>query len=115
MRNRTTTPESATPTCWQREAPSACLRIELPDGTQNLLSYGHFVTATLTRSESGLEIIRISFSSHELEIEGRGLRDLLLGLQDFAVKWIRTAPARYQPSPVDAAGIVSSIKITTAE
>ena len=118
MKNRsiaTETQTSATPVCWQREAPSACLRVELPSGELHLFSYQHFVTASLQRSEAGGETVRITFSSHELDVEGRGLRELLLGLQDFAVKWLRAAPDRYHTLPVSAEGIITGIRITVAE
>jgi len=106
---------SAIPACWQREAPSACLRVELPSGEVHLFSYQHFVTASLQPADGGVEAVRITFSSHELHFEGRGLRELLLGLQDFAVKWLRTAPDRYRTLPVNAEGIISAIRITVAE
>ncbi|MDB5439709.1 MAG: hypothetical protein JWM33_2136, partial [Caulobacteraceae bacterium] len=78
MRTRSTTtlPDSVTPTCWQREAPSACLRVEMPSGELHLFSYQHFVTASLKRSEAGTETLHIDFSNHELQVEGQGLRDL---------------------------------------
>src|SRR6059058_4204007 len=41
------------------------------------------------------EILRLTFSSHDVEIAGRNLRALLLALQDFAVKWLRSMPERY--------------------
>ena len=118
MKNRSTATEpqtSATPACWQREAPAACLRVELPSGEVHLFSYQHFVTASFQRDDAGGETVRITFSSHELDVEGRGLRELLLGLQDFAVKWLRTAPDRYHTLPVSADGIVTAIRITAAE
>jgi hypothetical protein len=113
MITRSTSHETATastPTCWQREAPSACLRIELASGEIHLFSYQHFLTAALKPGDGGTETVRITFASHEVEIAGRGLRELLLGLQDFAVKWVRTPPARYAAAGAD--GMVSSIQIT---
>jgi hypothetical protein len=118
MKNRSTATEaqtSATPACWQREAPSACLRVELLSGEVHLFSYQHFVTASLQCNDAGGETVRITFSIHELDVEGRGLRELLLGLQDFAVKWVRPAPDRYHALPVSAEGIVTGIRITMAE
>jgi hypothetical protein len=112
-RSTTTAPDSVTPTCWQREAPSACLRVEMPSGELHLFSYQHFVTASLQRSATGIETLRIDFSDHELQIEGRGLRDLLLGLQDFAVKWLRPAPGRYLPAQMD--GVITAIQIAAVE
>ena len=118
MRNRSTITESSTaaaPTCWQREAPTGCLRVELQNGETHLFSYQHFVTASFKRDDVGTETARVSFSSHELEIEGRGLRELLLCLQDFAVKWVRTAPERYHVLPGSADGVVTAIRIVPTE
>ena len=118
MRNRSSFTESqspATPACWQREAPTACLRVELSCEETQLFSYQHFVTASLKRDDAGGETIRIIFSSHELDIEGRGLRELLLGLQDFAVKWVRTVPDRYRALPLETSGFVTAIRVTASE
>lgn len=113
--NSTDFPQSPTPACWQRETPGACLRVELPSGEAHLFSYQHFVTASLKRSDTGVELLRVTFSSHELEIEGRGLRELLLGLQDFAVKWLRPAPERYQPIPAEAEGAILAVRLAAIE
>ena len=104
---------SRVPACWQREAPSHCLRVELPSGELHLFPYQHLVTASLERTEKGSEILRIAFSSHNLEVEGRGLRDLLLSVQDFTAKWLRAAPERYQS--VDTNCLILAIRIAAVE
>ncbi len=116
MKTRTASESSAAmmPTSWQREAPCPCLRVELASGEMHLFSYHHFVAASL-RGDAGAELLRISFSSHELDVEGRGLRELLLGLQDFAVKWLRTAPERYRHLPAGTDGMITAIRITAVE
>jgi hypothetical protein len=81
--NRPSVPPA--PTCWQREAPCACLRIETPGSEAQLFPYQHLVTASLNHIESS-EILHLTFSSHDVEIVGRNLRTLMLALQDFAVK-----------------------------
>jgi hypothetical protein len=101
------------PTCWQREASSACLRIETADGQIHLFPYGQLVTVSLTRTKDG-ETLRITFATHDVEITGRNLRELLHGLQHFAVKWVRATPQRYQLLGNQEAGAVSNIRITAA-
>jgi hypothetical protein len=98
------------PTCWQREAPSACLRIEISPRESYLFPYQHLVTASLHQSEE-TETLRLAFSLHDVEIKGRNLRTLLLAVQDFAVKWIRAMPERYHALEAGEHGIVSSIGI----
>jgi hypothetical protein len=92
LENNTSPPA---PTCWQREAPSACLRVETSDGEVHLFPYGQFVTASLVRAEDS-EAMRITFATHDVEITGHNLWELLHVLQDFAVKWVRVFPKRYQ-------------------
>jgi hypothetical protein len=96
MKNRnsteTTTPTVTSPICWQREAPSACLRIELLNGEIHLFPYTHLVTARHSRTADDTETLHITFSTHEVQVEGRALRDLVLGIQDYAVKSLRSVP-----------------------
>ena len=73
------------PACWQREAPCACLRVETPPRESHFFTYQHLVTASLSHNDQA-ETLRLTFSLHDVEIEGRNLRALLLALQDFAVK-----------------------------
>jgi hypothetical protein len=98
------------PTCWQREAPCACLRIELSGSEIHVFPYQHLVTASLIHKE-GVEVLRLAFSSHDVEIGGRNLRSLLLALQEFAVKWVRVMPHRYHQLEAAENGVVSIIKL----
>jgi hypothetical protein len=98
------------PTCWQREAPCACLRIETAGNNAYLFPYQHLVTASLIQAEAG-EILHLAFSSHDVKIAGRNLRALLLAFQDFAVKWVRAMPERYQGLEAGEYGVISSIRI----
>src|SRR4051794_26056656 len=75
-------------TCWQREAPGACVRIELSPRETYLFPYQHFVSASLKLGDDQSETLHLAFSSHDVEITGRNLRGLLSALQEFAVKWL---------------------------
>ena len=110
--NRRTTPSA--PTCWQREAPCACLRIEASPHEQQFFPYQHLVTASLS-GEDDAETLRLVFSSHDVQIAGRNLRQLLFALQDFAVKWIRPVPPRYQALGNEGEGMIFSIRIIEAQ
>jgi hypothetical protein len=102
------------PVCWQREAHSACLRVETSDGDSYLFPYGQLVTASLARAEDS-ETMRITFATHDLEITGHNLCELLWALQEFAVKWIRAVPKRYQSLDNTKACKVTNISITAAD
>ena len=103
----------ATPACWQREAPCACLRIETSPRESHLFPYQHLVTASLTSADQ-IETLRLLFSSHDVELQGRNLRTLLLALQDFAVKWLRTMPERYEDLETGDGGVITGIQIEEA-
>ena len=99
-----------TPECWQREAPCPCLRVETSCSDSHVCPYQHLITASLARAGE-TETLRLSFSSHDVELQGQNLRTLLLALQDFAVKWIRAMPERYHALEPGENGAVSSIRI----
>jgi hypothetical protein len=90
------------------------MRIETSSRDSHLFPYQHFVTASLSQSDQA-ETLRLTFSLHDVEIEGRNLRGLLLAIQDFAVKWIRAIPERYHRLALDNDGIISRIRVTEAE
>lgn len=103
----------ATPACWQREAPCPCLRIETSPNESHVFPYQHLVTASLTSAEH-TETLRLFFSSHDVELQGRNLRTLLLALQDFAVKWLRTMPDRYEGLGTSDGSVITEIHIAEA-
>ena len=98
-------------TCWQREAPGACIRIELSPRETYLFPYQHFVSASLRFGDDQSETLHLAFSSHDVEITGRNLRGLLSALQDFAVKWLRPIPQRYHGLEPADDGLISCIRV----
>ena len=98
-------------TCWQREAPSACVRVEISPRETYLFPYQHLVSASLRLGDDQSETLHLAFSSHDVEITGRNLRGLLSALQDFAVKWLRQIPQRYQPLESADDGFISCIRV----
>ena len=103
----------ATPACWQREAPCPCVRIEKSPNESHVFPYQHLITASLTSAEQ-IETLRLLFSSHDVQLRGRNLRTLLLALQDFAVKWLRTMPERYEGLETGDGGVITGIQIEEA-
>jgi len=94
--------------------PSPCLRVETSPSESHVFPYQHLVTASLT-SAGQIETLRLLFSSHDVELQGRNLRTLLLALQDFAVKWLRTVPERYQDIEIGDGGVITRIRIEDAK
>ena len=101
---------SSAPACWQREAPCACLRIEISAREMHILPYAQLISASLISTDDS-ETLRLTFSAQDVEIIGRNLRALFLALQDFAVKWVRAMPQRYQQLEAAENGVVSCIHI----
>ena len=92
-----------------RLPPPACAS-KLQTAQIHLFPYGQLVTASLSRTENS-ETLRITFASHDVEITGHNLRELLHILQDFAVKWVRASPERYQMLGSPETGRVAKIRI----
>jgi hypothetical protein len=114
MRHRSETDkrtETIAPTCWHRESSCTCLRVEISATESHLFPYQQFITASLAR-ENATDVLRLAFPSHDIEITGRNLRELLVALQEFTVKWVRIVPERYQSVMSNEPLIVSSIRIT---
>jgi hypothetical protein len=82
-----------------------------PSGSEtHLFPYQQLVTASLIQ-ESQTETLRLVFATHEVQLGGRNLREMLHALQDFSVKWVRLVPERYQSTIGIESGIVTSIRI----
>jgi hypothetical protein len=79
---------------WENNPQAQALRVDFQNGAFFVLPYSHFAFAHLQR-EGDNEILCVTFSSHEVRVHGRNLRELGLALQKLGVDWIREAPARY--------------------
>jgi hypothetical protein len=79
---------------WENNPQAQALRVDLQSGAFFVLPYSHFAFAHFQR-EGDSETLRVIFSSHEVRVNGRNLRELGLALQKLGVDWIREAPARY--------------------
>jgi hypothetical protein len=53
--------------------------------------------------------IHRTFSNHEFQIEGHNLSDRVLGIQDFAIKWLRPVAERFHSVVPNREGVISSI------
>jgi len=83
--------------------------VEISGTEAHIFPYQQLVTASLVHAHAE-DVLRLAFSSHDIEITGRNLRELLVGLQDFGVKLLRIMPERYQSATTT--GFISSIRIT---
>jgi hypothetical protein len=86
--------------------------VEISGTESHLFPYQQLVTASLVRQDA-IDLLRLTFPSHDVEITGRNLRELLVGVQEFEVKWLRAIPERYQPAGSESAAILT-IRISGA-
>ena len=79
---------------WESNPQAQAVRVDLQSGVFYVLPYSQFAFAHFQRDGEG-ESLCVTFSSHEVRLTGRNLRELGLALQKLSVDWIREAPARY--------------------
>ena len=67
----------------------------------------------LRRADGGNYLVaRSSFGRTVAEIEGHELRDLVLGIQDIAIKWLRSLPSKFRAIVPTNPGTLTSIRLT---
>ena len=99
--------------CWNKDAQAQCLRVELSDDHSFIFPYTHLTFAEVKREE-GRDVLTASFTTHDLRIVGKNLRELAIALQRLAVDWIKPAPARYAALAANEAVFIESIEVSEA-
>lgn len=84
--------------CWKKDERAQCLRVETSSAEQFLFPYGYFHEARFATSgdEETIELL-FSSESRTVRIEGRGLEDVWLALQNLSVAWVKPLPQRFAP------------------
>ena len=100
--------------CWNKDAQAQCLRVELSDDRTFIFPYAHLTFASIER-EDGRDVLTASFTTHDVRIIGKNLRELGIALQRLAVDWINAAPARYAILASSEAVFIESIAVSQAE
>ena len=95
---------------WESNPQAQALRVDLQNGTFFVLPYSQFAFAHFERNE-GSETLRVSFTTHDVRVSGRNLRELGVALQKLAVEWIREVPARYAGLAEKGGTVVERIEI----
>ena len=96
--------------CWNKDAQAQSLRVELSGDRFFVFPYTHLTFAKMEREEDR-EVLAVSFTTHDLRIVGRNLRELGIALQKLAVDWIKAAPGRYAPLTSKEAVFIESIEV----
>lgn len=100
--------------CWNKDAQAQCLRVELSEDCTFIFPYTHLTFASMEREE-GRDVLTASFTTHDLRIVGKNLRELGIALQRLAVDWIKPAPARYAVLAASDAVYIESITVSEVE
>jgi hypothetical protein len=88
--------------------------VELSDDRSFIFPYTHLTFAAMEREE-GRDVLTASFTTHNLRIVGKNLRELGIALQRLAVDWIKPAPARYAALASSEAVYIEIIAISEAD
>ena len=99
--------------CWNKDTQAQSLRVEMSGGGFFLFPYSHLTFAKMERMESR-EILTVSFTSHDLHIAGKNLRELGMALQKQSVDWIKEVSARYATLADGDAVFIEAIEVKEA-
>jgi len=96
--------------CWNEDPQAQALRIELNSGNFFVFPLSHFLSAEFTRANDG-DSLNLAFSTHEVRIRGRHLREIALAFQKLAVDWIKEIPERYAALANSKVVLIQSIEV----
>jgi hypothetical protein len=99
--------------CWSRDPQAQALRVELNGGSWFIFPYSHFVFASLKHTGDEDEL-RISFTTHDVQVCGRGLMALLNAVQKMSIEWIRPLPKRYERLATADAVFVAKVDVAVS-
>ncbi len=99
--------------CWNKDAQAQSLRVELSGDSFFVFPYTHLTFAKMEREENR-EVLAVSFTTHDLRIVGKNLRELGIALQKLAVDWIKEAPARYATLTSKDSVFIEAIEVKEA-
>jgi len=100
--------------CWERESNTSCARFELSELHQIVLPYISLKRAELDRSNQS-EMILVKFTDVTIEITGKNLRDLLLGIQKHEMEAVRKTPSIRRGTFNDDLLVVHSICLASTD
>jgi hypothetical protein len=103
-------PDESGIVAWEQNPQAQALRVDLQSGVFFVLPYSHFAFARFARGANS-ETLQVSFTTHDVCISGRNLREVGIALQKMAVDWIKEAPARYAVLASKEAAFIESIEV----
>ena len=97
--------------CWKEDPQAQALRVELLNGNFFIFPFSHLLSAEFTREDDG-DLLNLAFSTHEVKVRGRHLRDVALALQKLAVEWIKEIAPKYAKLADLNAAVILSIEVS---
>ncbi|MEI6715967.1 MAG: hypothetical protein WCO60_19625 [Verrucomicrobiota bacterium] len=96
--------------CWMEATRPNGVRFELDEHRFFIFPFTYFITAEFSTSD-GTDELKLTFSSYEIRISGRDLRELAIGFQKQTVEWVKVVPAHYAALVPTGAPLVLSITV----
>ncbi|MEI6715769.1 MAG: hypothetical protein WCO60_18605 [Verrucomicrobiota bacterium] len=96
--------------CWMESQRHHAVRFELDDQRFFIFPFTYFIVAEFSTSD-GTDELKLTFSSYEIRINGRDLRELAIGFQKQTVEWVKVIPATYAALVPTGAPLVLSITV----
>ena len=101
------------PASWNKDLQAQCLRVELGNGDFFVFPYAHLSFVKMGHEENR-DILTISFTTHDIRVTGRNLRDLGIALQKLSADWLQASVGRYAILTADDAVFIESIDVSEA-
>ena len=96
--------------CWNKDAQAQSLRVEFNSDDFYLFPYTHLVYAKMEH-HGARETLTVSFTTHDLCIAGKNLRELGIAFQKLSVDWVRAVPKRYAALAVGNGVLIELIEV----
>lgn len=100
--------------CWNEDPQAQALRVEMESGNFFIFPFSHLLFAELTKPKGG-DSLKLVFSTHEVSISGRHLREIGIAIQKQSVDWIKELPARYGSLSENQSAFIEQIEVTEIE
>jgi hypothetical protein len=97
--------------CWNKNSQTQALRVELVGGDFYVFPYRR---RAFVRFESGNDhdTLHVVLDTHQIQIAGKHLREVVFALQKFAVDWVRELPGRYGSQADDDHAWITNITVS---
>ena len=96
--------------CWNEDAQTQALRVELKNGNFFVFPVSHFLCAEFAQGDK-VDVFKLLFTTHAVTISGQHLREVALALQKLAVEWIKEIAPKYAKLAEPNAAVILSIEV----